>query len=121
MEMFPIAYHHAVHSQSANANGDFHTDYKNCLMHSFSSLSPFGDLPSKIAYRLSKSVEATNVFTQALDRGAEILASTEEIGSDYLTEKCRHQLMKMTFCPQCNGLSKQRAKSCHGYCSNVMR
>lgn len=119
--LFPVAYHHAIHSGSDETNGDFHVDYKNCLMHTYDDLQPFGMIPKTLAKNLQQSLGAATIFITSLDRGADILASTEEIDSGYLTPKCRHHLMKMTYCSQCNGLSKERTKSCYGYCTNVMR
>lgn len=123
MELFPVAYHHAVHSSSNSdtTNGDFHIDYKNCLMHTYDDLQPFGGIPKLLTKSIKQSIGAATIFVQALDRGADILASTEELDSDYLTSKCRHHLMKMNYCPQCKGISKHRVKSCYGYCTNVMR
>lgn len=123
MELFPVAYHHAVHSSSNSdtTNGDFHIDYKNCLMHTYDDLQPFGSIPKLLTKSMKQSIGAATIFIQALDRGADILASTEELDSDYLTSKCRHHLMKMNYCSQCKGISKHHVKSCYGYCTNVMR
>ncbi|KAG4067470.1 hypothetical protein HA402_003294 [Bradysia odoriphaga] len=120
-ELFPVAYHHAVHSGSDSAKGDFHVDYKNCLMHTFEDLQPFGSIPKVVAGNLIQSIGAATVFMTALDRGADILESAEEINSDYLTTKCRNHLTKMHYCAGCNGISKHKTKTCYGYCTNVMR
>lgn len=64
------------------------------------------------------------VFMSALDRAAEIMASTEDIGTEYLEPKCREHLMKMNFCQACisaDSDSKVAAKPCYGYCTNVLR
>lgn len=120
-ELFPVAYHHAVHAGGDSAKGDFHVDYKNCLMHTFEDLQPFGSIPKVVAGNLIQSIGAATVFMTALDRGADILESAEEINSDYLTTKCRNHLTKMHYCAGCNGISKHRTKTCYGYCTNVMR
>lgn len=121
-QLFPVAYHRALHSGSdAVAAGDFHHDYKNCLQHTYEDLQPFGSIPKTLGRNLQQSLGAANVFMTSLERAADILASTEQIDSDYLEPKCRQHLMKMTYCAQCNGLSKHRTKSCFGYCTNVMR
>ncbi|KAJ6640527.1 Division abnormally delayed protein [Pseudolycoriella hygida] len=120
-ELFPVAYLHAVNSGSDNIKGDFHDDYKNCLMHTFEDLQPFGNTPNVVVSNLVQSVGAATVFMTALDRGADILASAEEVDSDYLTIKCRNHLTKMHYCAGCNGMSKHKVKTCYGYCTNVMR
>lgn len=90
-------------------------------MHTFEDLQPFGNIPKVMASNLIQSIGAATVFMTALDRGADILASAEEINSEYLTTKCRHHLMKMTYCAGCNGISKHKTKTCYGYCTNVKR
>lgn len=90
-------------------------------MHTYDDLQPFGAIPKTLAKNLIQSLGAATIFVTSLDRGADILAKAEVIDTDSLTPKCRQHLMKMNYCPQCNGISKLRTKSCYGYCTNVMR
>lgn len=120
VELFPVAYHHAVHSSTGDT-GDFHVDYKNCLMHTFDDLQPFGVIPKTLTKQLIQSIGTSTVFVTGLERAADILASIEELDSDSLTPNCRKHLMKMSYCAQCNGYNKHHTRSCGGYCLNVMR
>uniref|UniRef100_A0A6B2EAU6 Putative heparin sulfate cell surface proteoglycan n=1 Tax=Phlebotomus kandelakii TaxID=1109342 RepID=A0A6B2EAU6_9DIPT len=121
VSLFPVAYHHVVNAESDTHSTDFHVDYKNCLMHTFEDIQPFGDIPRTVARSLQHSVGAATVFVRALDRGADVLASTEELDGEYLTHKCKMHLLKMSYCPECRGVIKGRVKSCYSYCINVMR
>lgn len=127
--LFPLAYHHSIADSSASTTspmpvGDFHGDYKNCLRHTFDDLQPFGHIPKTLAASLQQSLNAATLFVNALEQGAQVLAATEKIDSEYLSPKCKLHLLKMDYCSKCNG---QRAtgsghvKSCFGYCTNVLR
>lgn len=120
-QLFPVAYHHAVHAISDINNGDFHIDYKNCLMHTFDELQPFGNIPKILSKNLVQSVGMASVFIKTVDRAATILAKTEELNTNFLSTKCKHHLLKMNFCPECNGVTKQTVKTCSSYCLNVIR
>lgn len=120
-QLFPVAYHHAVHAISNTNNGDFHVDYKNCLMHTFEELQPFGNIPKMLSKNLVHSVGIASVFINTLDRAASILAKTEELNTHWLSSKCKQHLLKMNFCPECNGVTKQTVKTCSSYCLNVIR
>lgn len=131
--LFPVAYHGAVHLDQHNNKqssaaaaaqtpiGDYHGDYKNCLRHTYDELQPFGSIPKQLAGSLQHSLGAATVFVTALERAADILASTEDLTADALTPKCRQHLLRMTYCSKCNGIGGAAGKSCYGYCTNVMR
>lgn len=120
VELFPVAYHHAVHMASADT-GDFHIDYKNCLMHTFDDLQPFGNIPKTLSKQLYQGIETAIIFLTGLERAADILASIEELDYNSLTPNCQKHLMKMNYCAQCNGFNRHHTKPCNGYCLNVMR
>lgn len=101
--------------------GDFHDDYKNCLQHTYAELQPFGAIPMQLAASLQHSLTAATVFVTTLERAADILASTEDMGMDALTPKCRQHLLQMTYCGRCNRIEAPQVKSCYGYCTNVLR
>uniref|UniRef100_U5ESP5 Putative heparin sulfate cell surface proteoglycan n=1 Tax=Corethrella appendiculata TaxID=1370023 RepID=U5ESP5_9DIPT len=141
IQLFPVAYHHAVHSEaslnsqesssSSNSkskessnpidNRDFHSDYKNCLTHTYYELQPFGDIPKRLTQQLVQSVSAATVFLRALDKGAEVLIGAEELNSENLLQNCKSALLKMNYCASCKGHNHNHAKPCYGYCVNVMR
>ncbi|KAJ8911535.1 hypothetical protein NQ315_005905 [Exocentrus adspersus] len=117
--LFPLAYHHSADI----SNKDFTLDYKECLKKSIETISPFGEIPKQIAQSLSKSLEATRMLLQALHSGVEVLNTTDtllidEHGTGNI--ECHDALVKMTYCPRCQGMSKH-TKPCSGYCLNVLR
>lgn len=143
--LFPLAYHHAVHSQNVvpsiagsggeeetvisstatsvdMASRDFHIDYKNCLTSSYEILQPFGDIPYSISRSLVQSVSSASVLLRALQRGTEVLNEIENLPIESsLSMKCQHALLKMNYCSACKGHNYHHLKPCYGYCSNVMR
>jgi dally len=126
VNLFPVAYHHAVHTElgtstADSTNRDFHSDYKSCLTHTYKELQPFGDVPKMVTRSLVQSVDAATTFVRALDQGAEVLAGIEGLDSDTLTHMCKARLVKMSYCSSCKGLNSHHAKPCYGFCVNVMR
>jgi dally len=130
VHLFPVAYHHAVHTE-LGAGGtmpavdaparDFHVDYKKCLTESYKELQPFGEVPKMVTRSLVQSVDAATTFVRALDQGAEVLAGIEALDSDTLAHMCKARLVKMSYCASCKGLNSHHAKPCYGFCVNVMR
>lgn len=124
--LFPIAYHHVLYpdneeKSSPAASMDFQEDYKRCLVHSFDNLmAPFGDTPRKLVRSIERSLTTSNMFVMALERGAEVLSSVDQLDEINFEAKCSSHLLKMNFCQDCNGV-QQKVKSCRGYCLNVMR
>ena len=122
--LFPLAYHHAVHSRDVDDESmqkDFHVDYKNCLEKSFETLQPFGDIPQSISRMLVQSVGAANVLLRSIEQGARIVGETENLPIDVLSVKCQHALLKMNYCASCKGHNYHHSRPCYGYCSNVVR
>ncbi|XP_049291064.1 division abnormally delayed protein [Anopheles funestus] len=129
--LFPVAYHHAIHSdvlhgtergRSASAgvsNRDFHSDYKNCLVHTYDELKPFGMVPQQLSSSLVSSVSAASVLLRALREGSEVLLKLEEIGVS--APSCRNALLRMNYCGSCKRYNHLHAKPCSGLCQNVMR
>nr|CAI5864407.1 unnamed protein product [Callosobruchus analis] len=119
-ELFPLAYHHLAQI----ANKDFTQSYKECLKKSMDTISPFGDTPKQLAKALSKSLEATRMLLEAFKIGTEVLNTTDSILMDENSKgntQCHDALLKMTYCPKCQGLWKKEPKPCSGYCLNVLR
>ncbi|XP_016991374.2 division abnormally delayed protein [Drosophila rhopaloa] len=121
VQLFPVAYHREVHL-SKNNMGDLHEDYVNCLKHNFDEMRPFGDIPRQLQASLGQSVHMSNVFMNALLQAAEVLSEADGLYGQQLTDTCKQQLLKMHYCPNCNGHhSGSGTKLCDGYCKNVMR
>ncbi|XP_068148714.1 division abnormally delayed protein [Drosophila tropicalis] len=128
VQLFPVAYHQAVHLSKDNY-GEMHEDYINCLKRNFDELQPFGDIPKEIQSNLLQSVHMANVFMSALLQSAEVLSEADALYGQQLTDTCKMHLLKMHYCPNCNGIQQQQAagqshgrpKVCYSYCMNVMR
>ncbi|KAH8371817.1 hypothetical protein KR093_008982, partial [Drosophila rubida] len=120
-QLFPVAYHHVVHL-SKNNYGELHEDYINCLKRNFDELQPFGQVPKEVQSKLLQSVRMSNIFMNALLQSAEVLSETDALYGKQLTDTCKLHLLKMHYCPNCNGHPEHgRPKICYSYCMNVMR
>ncbi|CAH0558011.1 unnamed protein product [Brassicogethes aeneus] len=116
-ELFPLAYHGSANTPKR----DFTVSYKICLKKSMESILPFGDIPKQISMTLSKSLEATRLLLQAFNIGKSVLNSTDSLLTmENSSPACHKALMKMTYCPKCQGLPTS-ARPCSGYCLNVIR
>uniref|UniRef100_A0A8C9UZD5 Glypican 5a n=1 Tax=Scleropages formosus TaxID=113540 RepID=A0A8C9UZD5_SCLFO len=111
-QLFPVVYRHVI-DPDATAFGE---DFAECLRVAGNRLGPFGGLPKQLARRLGRSVPPAQVFLQALHLGIEVINTTDHL---QYTKECRRALLKMLYCPHCQGLT--RSKPCTGYCLNVMR
>lgn len=117
--LFPVAYHHAV--VHADKDVDFHSDYKNCLIHTYDELKPFGDIPQQLSSSLVASVSVASVFLRVLREGAEVLNQLDKLGTENLQGSCKAALLKMNYCASCKRHNHNHAKPCAGLCKNVMR
>jgi hypothetical protein len=117
--LFPLVYHHAVNPHLR----DFSDDYKSCLRATLSEVQPFGDVPRQVAQGISKTMEATRVLLQALNLGAEVLNNTDTLLMTDSVDvgECHTALLRMSYCPTCQGLTRPGLKPCSGYCLNVLR
>ncbi|XP_062710505.1 division abnormally delayed protein [Aedes albopictus] len=118
-DLFPVAYHHAV--VHADKDVDFHSDYKNCLTHTYDDLKPFGNIPQELSKSLVASVSAASVLLRVLSEGAEVLHKLDDLGTENLQSSCKAALLKMNYCASCKGRNHHHAKPCAGLCKNVMR
>lgn len=120
-KLFPIAYHKAVNSHPYEQ--DFTEKFKTCLYETMDEIQPFGDIPKQVAKSVSKSLEATRVLVQALTLGKTVLDRTDSVlfsGTSPQQEACYGALLKMTYCPRCQGIGPS-VRPCSGFCTNVMR
>ncbi|KAL5290035.1 GPC5 family protein [Megaselia abdita] len=120
VNLFPIAYHKAV-NYNYQTDGDFHVDYANCLKHIYKDLEPFGSVSNDLSTKLKLNLKAASYFTNSLLESAAVLSDINKIDVNTLSETCQNQLVKMTDCPMCNGLSRTSVRTCHSYCLNIMR
>lgn len=121
IDFFPLVYHHILLQNKAVL--DFAPDYKACLRKTTETILPFGEIPKEIATSISKSLEATRLLLQAFRIGIEVLNTTDRLMVDENSKnngECHNALLKMTYCPKCQGLTKY-TKPCSGYCLNVLR
>uniref|UniRef100_A0A8C5PU34 Glypican-3 n=1 Tax=Leptobrachium leishanense TaxID=445787 RepID=A0A8C5PU34_9ANUR len=87
-----------------------------CLRLARRDISAFGNYPKTIMTQVSKSLQASRVFLQALNLGIEVINTT-----DYLkfSKDCSRTLLKIWYCSHCQGLLT--ARPCASYCGSVMR
>ncbi|XP_053330175.1 glypican-3 [Spea bombifrons] len=87
-----------------------------CLRLARRDTNAFGQYPKTIMTQVSKSLQASRVFLQALNLGIEVINTT-----DYLkfNKECGRTLVKMWYCSHCQGILV--AQPCGGYCGHVMR
>lgn len=117
--LFPVAYHNAVN----RGKEDFSDKFKSCLYETMEEVQPFGDVPKQISKLVGKSLEATRVLIQALTLGKTVLDRTDTVlfsGNSPQQEACYNALLRMTWCPRCNGIASN-VRPCSGFCTNVMR
>lgn len=99
-------------------NQQYHFDekYLACVGDHMKDLKPFGEVPNKLTNQLKRSFVATRTFSQSLSRAADIITKMANIDA---SPDCGRALMKMTYCPACQGLPE--LKACSNYCINVMK
>ncbi|XP_046886440.1 glypican-5a [Hypomesus transpacificus] len=110
--LFPLVYNHLINpGLSAIAPG-----YAECVRSSRRDLVPFGEVPSLLANQIGRSGVQGRLLLQALHLGIEVINTTDHLT---FTRECRRALLRMQFCPHCQGLTQ--SKPCMGYCLNVVR
>lgn len=120
VNLFPVAYHQVVHLNK-KSYGELYEDYINCLKHTYDDLQPFGAIPKEISRTLIQSTQTAQIFINALYQSAEVLSEMDDLYGAHLSESCQRHLLKMSYCPRCNGLQKSHVKICYSYCMNVLR
>ncbi|CAG0906422.1 unnamed protein product, partial [Cyprideis torosa] len=99
-----------------NSHYTFDEGYLRCAASFMSELQPFGDTPKKLKNTLIRSFVATRSFSKALGAGAQV---AEQLLKVQLESSCAHALMRLTYCPACQGHGGVPA--CHGFCVNVLQ
>uniref|UniRef100_A0ABM5G2Y9 Glypican-5-like isoform X1 n=1 Tax=Pogona vitticeps TaxID=103695 RepID=A0ABM5G2Y9_9SAUR len=110
--LFPLVYSRLINPGIT----DLSEEYTECLRLTRQDINPFGRYSKEAVAELTKSLRASRMFNQALGMGIEVLNATEHT---ILTKECTRALVKMQYCPHCQGLTLIRP--CEGYCLNVMR
>ncbi|XP_062988324.1 glypican-5-like isoform X2 [Elgaria multicarinata webbii] len=110
--LFPLVYSRLINPGIT----DLSEEYTECLRLTRQDINPFGRYSKETVTELAKSLRASRTFNQALSMGIEVLNATEHAT---LTKECSRALVKMQYCPHCQGLTLIRP--CEGYCLNVMR
>ncbi|XP_017690585.1 PREDICTED: glypican-5-like isoform X2 [Lepidothrix coronata] len=110
--LFPLVYSRLINPGIT----DLSEDYTECLRLTRQDINPFGHYSKNMVTELSKSLWASRMLSQALSLGIEVINTTEHVA---LTKECSRALVKMQYCPHCQGLTLIRP--CVGYCLNVMR
>ncbi|KAM9316109.1 glypican-5-like [Gastrophryne carolinensis] len=110
--LFPLVYNYFINPRIVSLSDD----YLDCLRLTRQDIDPFGNDSHELIAQLSKSLWTSRMMKQALNMAEQVLNSTGHVG---LTRECTHALVKMQYCPHCQGLTLIRP--CVGYCLNVMR
>ncbi|XP_050820004.1 glypican-5-like isoform X2 [Gopherus flavomarginatus] len=110
--LFPLVYSRLINPGII----DLSEEYTECLRLTRQDINPFGRYSKEVVTELSKSLWASRMLNQALNMGIEVINTTEHAA---LTKECSRALVKMQYCPHCQGLTLIRP--CVGYCLNVMR
>ncbi|XP_066050070.1 glypican-5-like isoform X4 [Chamaea fasciata] len=110
--LFPLVYSRLINPGIT----DLSEDYTECLRLTRQDINPFGHYSKNLVTELSKSLWASRMLSQALSLGIEVINTTEHAA---LSKECSRALVKMQYCPHCQGLTLIRP--CVGYCLNVMR
>lgn len=114
--LFPLVYGHLIEPHLGGGGSDIDTVYAECVRAKRRQLRPFGAAPAILANQMARSGAAAKLLLQALHLGIEVINTTDHA---QLSRECRHALLKMHYCPHCQGLT--RSQPCMGYCLNVMR
>ncbi|XP_068136826.1 glypican-5-like isoform X2 [Hyperolius riggenbachi] len=110
--LFPLVYNHFINPRIVSLSDD----YLDCLRLTRQDINPFGNYSQELMAQLSRALWTSRMMKQALSMAEQVINSTEHAG---LTRECIHALVKMQYCPHCQGLTLIRP--CVGYCLNVMR
>ncbi|XP_015726432.1 glypican-5-like isoform X2 [Coturnix japonica] len=110
--LFPLVYSRLINPGIT----DLSEDYTECLRLTRQDINPFGRYSKNMVTELLKSLWASRMLSRALSLGTEVINNTEHTA---LTKECSRALVRMQYCPHCQGLTLIRP--CVGYCLNVMR
>uniref|UniRef100_A0A8B9GIB0 Glypican-3 n=1 Tax=Amazona collaria TaxID=241587 RepID=A0A8B9GIB0_9PSIT len=110
--LFPLVYSHLLNPGFPEPS----VEMAECLRAARRDLKVFGNYPKMMMTQVSKSLQATRVFLQALNLGIEVINTTDHLK---FSKDCGRTLLKMWYCSHCQGLLL--AKPCASYCAVVMQ
>ncbi|XP_012696070.2 glypican-5a [Clupea harengus] len=111
--LFPLVYNRLINPGLAPIS----RAYAECVRSARRNLpAPFGGAPAQLAAQVGRAAVPARVFLQALHLGVEVINTTDHL---QLSRECKRGLLKMSYCPHCQGLTQSRP--CMGYCLNVLR
>ncbi|KAM9227512.1 glypican-3 [Leptosomus discolor] len=110
--LFPLVYSHLMNPGFPDPS----VEMTECLRAARRDLKVFGNYPKMMMTQVSKSLQATRVFLQALNLGIEVINTTDHLK---FSKDCGRALLKMWYCSHCQG--RLLAKACASYCSVVMQ
>ncbi|XP_064015181.1 glypican-3 isoform X2 [Pogoniulus pusillus] len=110
--LFPLVYSHLINPSLPEPS----VEMTECLRAARRDLRVFGNYPKVMMTQVSKSLQATRAFLQALNLGIEVINTTDHLK---FSKDCGRALLRMWFCSHCQGLLL--AKPCAAYCSLVMQ
>ncbi|NWW96934.1 GPC3 protein, partial [Rhynochetos jubatus] len=110
--LFPLVYSHLINPGFPDPS----VEMTECLRAARRDLKVFGNYPKMMMTQVSKSLQATRVFLQALNLGIEVINTTDHLK---FSKDCGRALLRMWYCSHCQGLLL--AKPCAGYCGAAMQ
>nr|XP_056715187.1 glypican-3 [Euleptes europaea] len=110
--LFPLVYPDLVNPGFPDPS----LEMTECLRLARRDLKVFGNFPKVMMTQVSKSLQVTRVFLQALNLGIEVVNTTDHLK---FSKDCGRALLKMWYCPHCQDL--MMAKPCAGFCNVVLQ
>ncbi|XP_042336386.1 glypican-3 isoform X2 [Sceloporus undulatus] len=110
--LFPLVYSHLVNPGTPDPSAEM----TECLRLARQDLKVFGNFPKVMMTQVSKSLQVTRVFLQALNLGIEVVNTTDHLR---FSKDCGRALLKMWYCSHCQDL--MMAKPCAGFCGVVLQ
>ncbi|NXY42856.1 GPC3 protein, partial [Ceuthmochares aereus] len=110
--LFPLVYSRLINPGFPDPS----VEMTGCLRTARRDLKVFGNYPKMMMTQVSKSLQATRVFLQALNLGIEVINTTDHLK---FSKECGRALLKMWYCSHCQGLLQ--TKPCASYCGLAMQ
>lgn len=110
--LFPLVYPHLVSPGLPPPS----VETAECLRLARRDLKVFGNIPKLMMTQVSKSLQVTRVFLQALNLGIEVVNTTDHLK---FSKDCGRALLRMWYCSHCQDL--MLAKPCAAFCGVVLQ
>ncbi|KAM9439246.1 glypican-5 isoform 1-T1 [Clarias gariepinus] len=110
-DLFMLVHNHIIRPGTLEDS-----DLSECLRATRQDVNPFGRHAQAMVEELAGAMEAARTLTRAFSMGENLMNITEMAP---LTNECKRALLKMQYCPHCQGLTLIRP--CLEFCLNVMR